>query len=188
MIYLIDNYDSFTYNLADIVKRYTEVTVVRNDELTTESLIDLRPKALILSPGPGKPEESGISCEAAAYFLDKIPVLGVCLGHQILAQITGSAIVKARKPMHGKTSLIFHQQQGVFKGLKSPLNVMRYHSLLIDPPSLAQSFEIIAQTEEKEIMAIRHKQFPVTGVQFHPESILTEKGNIMIKNWILSIR
>ncbi len=188
MIYLIDNYDSFTYNLADIVKRYTEVKVIRNDEFSAESLIALRPSALILSPGPGKPEESGISCAVAKHFLDKIPILGVCLGHQILAHISGSEIVKAKRPMHGKTSLIFHQQKGIFKGLKSPLSVMRYHSLLIATESLSQSFEIIATTAEEEIMAIRHKQYPTTGVQFHPESILTEKGNIMIKNWILSIR
>ena len=188
MIFLIDNYDSFTYNLADIVQRYTAVTVIRNDAYTLSELIALKPTALLLSPGPGKPTDSGISYPAAKYFFDKIPILGVCLGHQILAKISGADIIKAAKPMHGKTSLITHNAQDFFAEIPNPVSVMRYHSLLIRPGSLPSSFLITAKTQENEIMAIQHQSLPLTGVQFHPESILTENGNKMIKNWILSIR
>ncbi len=188
MIYLIDNYDSFTYNLADVVRRYADLTVIRNDECSLEALTNKSPKALIISPGPGKPIESGISYPAVRYFMDKIPILGVCLGHQILAEILGASIVKATRPMHGKTSAILHKKSNIFKGLKNSLSVMRYHSLIIKPENLPDSLEITAVTAENEIMAICHKSLPLTGVQFHPESILTEKGNIMIKNWIVGIR
>lgn len=188
MILLIDNYDSFTYNLADLLHRFVSVKTVRNDAISLAEIEEMQPKGIVISPGPGKPKESGISYEVVQHFWGKLPILGVCLGHQIMAEIAGAAIVLAEKPMHGKVSLIAHTQNGIFQGLRNPLQVMRYHSLLVKNDSLPPEMEITAWTGSDEIMAIQHKNLPLTGVQFHPESILSECGEKMTENWLLKIK
>ncbi|MFN0204122.1 MAG: anthranilate synthase component II [Bacteroidia bacterium] len=184
MILLIDNYDSFTYNLVDLVQRHQPVKVIRNDEYALEEVLTWQVEKLLLSPGPGKPTQSGISTGVVQHFWAKIPILGVCLGHQLLAEIAGAKVIKANIPVHGKTSWISHQQKSLFKGLPNSFRVMRYHSLLIEKSSLPPEFEITAETEAGEIMAIQHRNLPITGVQFHPESILTEYGAEMMQNWL----
>lgn len=185
MILLIDNYDSFTWNLYQyFCELGAEVQVRRNDELTLEEIIALAPAKIVISPGPCTPDESGVSLEVILHFSGNTPILGVCLGHQAIAQVFGATIVRAARVMHGKTSPISHRGQGVFRGLNNPLTVTRYHSLLIDPPTLPECFEVTARSQEGEIMGIRHREFDLEGVQFHPESILSEQGHQLLANFL----
>ncbi|MGN2425976.1 MULTISPECIES: aminodeoxychorismate synthase component 2 [Raoultella] len=185
MILLIDNYDSFTWNLYQyFCELGAQVQVRRNDELTLEEIAALKPEKIVISPGPCTPNESGISLAAIAHYAGQIPLLGVCLGHQAIAQVFGATIVRAAKVMHGKTSPIHHNGQGVFQGLNNPLTVTRYHSLLIDPATLPECFEVTARSESGEIMAIRHREWDLEGVQFHPESILSEQGHQLLANFL----
>ncbi|HEQ3499525.1 TPA: aminodeoxychorismate synthase component 2 [Raoultella ornithinolytica] len=185
MILLIDNYDSFTWNLYQyFCELGAEVLVRRNDELTLEEIAALMPEKIVISPGPCTPNESGISLAVIARYAGHVPLLGVCLGHQAIAQVFGATIVRAAKVMHGKTSPIYHNGQGVFQGLNNPLTVTRYHSLLIDPATLPECFEVTARSESGEIMAIRHREWDLEGVQFHPESILSEQGHQLLANFL----
>lgn len=185
MILLIDNYDSFTWNLYQyFCELGAEVQVRRNDELTLEEIIALAPAKIVISPGPCTPDESGVSLEVIRHFSGNTPILGVCLGHQAIAQVFGATIVRAARVMHGKTSPISHNGQGVFRGLNNPLTVTRYHSLLIDPPTLPECFDVTARSQEGEIMGIRHREFDLEGVQFHPESILSEQGHQLLANFL----
>ncbi|PST93052.1 aminodeoxychorismate/anthranilate synthase component II [Photobacterium sp. NCIMB 13483] len=189
MLLLIDNYDSFTYNLYQyFCELGAEVVVVRNDEIDIAAIEALAPTHLVISPGPCTPNEAGISLQAIEYFAGKLPILGVCLGHQSLAQVFGGDVVRARQVMHGKTSPIYHTDCGVFKGLNNPLTVTRYHSLVVKAATLPDCFEITAWTELNgefdEIMGIRHKTLALEGVQFHPESILTEQGHQLLANFL----
>ncbi|WP_421225826.1 aminodeoxychorismate synthase component II [Aeromonas jandaei] len=190
MLLLIDNYDSFTWNLVQYFGALgQEVEVRRNDELTLTDIERLSPRFLVISPGPCTPNEAGISLDAITYFAGKLPILGVCLGHQSLAQAFGARVVRARQVMHGKTSLIRHRGEGVFCGLKDPLRVTRYHSLVVERETLPDCFEITAWSEHAdgsfdEIMGLRHKTFNIEGVQFHPESILSEQGHLLLANFL----
>ena len=190
MLLMIDNYDSFTYNLVQYFGELkVDVQVYRNDEITIPEIEKLKPEYLVISPGPCTPNEAGISIEAIRYFTGKLPILGVCLGHQSIAQAFGGKIVHAKEIMHGKVSEIFHRDEGVFKNLHSPLEATRYHSLVIDAKTLPDYLEITAWTELEggtmdEIMGVRHKHYPIEGIQFHPESILTQHGHAMLKNFL----
>lgn len=185
MILLIDNYDSFTWNLYQyFCELGAEVLVRRNDELTLQEIAALVPQKIVISPGPCTPNESGISLAVIAHYAGQVPLLGVCLGHQAIAQVFGATIVRAAKVMHGKTSPIQHNGQGVFQGLNNPLTVTRYHSLLIDPATLPDCFEVTARSESGEIMGIRHREWDLEGVQFHPESILSEQGHRLLANFL----
>jgi len=185
MILLIDNYDSFTWNLYQyFCELGAHVKVRRNDELTLADIEMLAPQKMVISPGPCTPDESGISLDVIAHYAGKLPILGVCLGHQAIAQVFGATIVRAAKVMHGKTSPITHSSSGVFSGLNNPLTVTRYHSLVIDPPTLPDCFEVTAWSESGEIMGIRHKVWDLEGVQFHPESILSEQGHQLLENFL----
>jgi anthranilate synthase component 2 len=186
MLVMIDNYDSFTFNLVQMFQTLGHsVHVVRNDHLTVEGLANLNPTALVISPGPRGPNEAGISVAAIRRFGGTIPVLGVCLGHQSIAFAYGAEVVRADRLMHGKTSLIFHKNTHLFRGLPRPFQGVRYHSLLVDPTSLPPCLEVTAWTAEGEIMGIRHRSYNVEGVQFHPESILAIKeGYLIIENFI----
>lgn len=185
MILLIDNYDSFTWNLYQyFCELGAHVEVRRNDELTLADIATLAPQKIVISPGPCTPDESGLSLAVIAHYAGKLPILGVCLGHQAIAQAFGATIVRAAKVMHGKTSPIAHSGSGVFSGLKNPLTVTRYHSLVIDPPTLPGCFEVTAWSESDEIMGIRHKEWDLEGVQFHPESILSEQGHQLLENFL----
>jgi para-aminobenzoate synthetase component II len=185
MIIMIDNYDSFTYNLVQYLGVLGEELIVkRNDEVTIKEIERLNPDFIMISPGPCTPNEAGISLEAIAYFAGKIPIFGVCLGHQAIAQAFGGKIVRADRLMHGKTSQVFHDGKTIFRGIPSPFTATRYHSLIVEKETLPDCFEISAWTEENEIMAIRHKTLPVEGVQFHPESIMTSHGMQLLKNFI----
>jgi anthranilate synthase/aminodeoxychorismate synthase-like glutamine amidotransferase len=185
MILLIDNYDSFTYNLVQMIESLgQEVKVFRNDKIDVEAMGKLEPSALVVSPGPCTPKEAGVSVEAVGYFASKIPVLGVCLGHQSVAAAFGGKVVRADRLMHGKTSPILHDDKTVFKGLPNPFVATRYHSLIVEKSSLPESFEISAWTEEGEIMGLRHREYRVEGVQFHPESILTYSGVPFMENFL----
>ncbi|WML42653.1 aminodeoxychorismate/anthranilate synthase component II [Neobacillus sp. PS3-40] len=185
MILVIDNYDSFTHNLIQYIRQVTEheVIIKRNDHITIEQIEKLQPDYILLSPGPGNPTEAGICLKIVEYFHKTIPILGVCLGHQTIAQAFGGTVEKANHPMHGKISMIKHDEKGVFCKIASPMQVTRYHSLIVHKETLPRELEITALTEDGEIMAIRHKKFPVEGVQFHPEAILTELGMKMIDNF-----
>jgi para-aminobenzoate synthetase component II len=185
MILMIDNYDSFTYNLVQYLGVLGEELIVkRNDEITIKEIETLSPDFLMISPGPCTPNEAGISMEAIEYFAGKIPIFGVCLGHQAIAQVFGGKVVRADRLMHGKTSPIFHDGRTVFANIPSPFTATRYHSLIVEKETLPDCFEISAWTEENEIMAIRHKTLPVEGVQFHPESIMTSHGMKLLENFI----
>ena len=188
MLLIIDNYDSFTYNIAQYFQQLgQDVEVYRNDEITLEEIEQLQPQYLVISPGPCTPDVAGISLAAIAYFAGKIPMLGVCLGHQAMAQAFGGDVVRAKKVMHGKTSLIQHHDLGIFNQLPNPLRVTRYHSLVVDPTTLPDCFEITATFESAsglEIMAMRHKTLALESVQFHPESVMTEDGLTLLKNFI----
>ena len=186
MILVIDNYDSFTYNLVQYIQEMThEVKVFRNDAITLSGLAELAPTHLVISPGPGDPTGAGISVEAIKRFAGKIPVLGVCLGHQSLGYAYGGKVVRAERIMHGKTSPILHDQKSIFAHLTQPFTATRYHSLLVERASLPDCLEISAWTKEGEIMGLRHKTIPaLEGVQFHPESILTEEGKKLLSNFL----
>ncbi|MCM3246422.1 aminodeoxychorismate/anthranilate synthase component II [Cytobacillus firmus] len=185
MIYMIDNYDSFTYNLVQYLGELGEELVVkRNDETSISEIGSLQPKFLMISPGPCSPNEAGISLKAIEAFAGKIPVFGVCLGHQSIAQVFGGDVVQAERLMHGKTSEIFHDGKTIFKGLPNPFPATRYHSLIVKKETLPACLEVSAWTAEGEIMAIRHKELPLEGVQFHPESIMTTVGKELLQNFI----
>jgi len=183
---MIDNYDSFTYNLVQYFGELgEEVQVFRNDEISIKEIEKLKPHKIVISPGPCSPKEAGISVDVIRYFSGKTPILGVCLGHQSIGFAFGGEIVKAKCLMHGKTSLIFHDGKGIFKHVENPFEATRYHSLAIKKESLAQDFEISAWTVDGEIMGVRHKTYLLEGVQFHPESILTKEGKKILKNFLL---
>ncbi|WP_110877062.1 aminodeoxychorismate synthase component 2 [Franconibacter helveticus] len=185
MLLLIDNYDSFTWNLYQyFCELGAQVVVRRNDTLTLADIAELAPQKLVISPGPCTPNEAGVSLAAISHYAGKLPILGVCLGHQAIGQAFGASIVRAEKVMHGKTSLIEHTGEGVFTGLNNPLTVTRYHSLAIDPPTLPDDFIVTAWTDRQEIMGIRHKRWDLEGVQFHPESILSEQGHQLLANFL----
>ncbi|MDB2180660.1 aminodeoxychorismate synthase component 2 [Citrobacter farmeri] len=185
MILLIDNYDSFTWNLYQyFCELGADVQVKRNDELTLSQIDTLKPQKIVISPGPCTPDDAGISLDVIRRYAGRLPMLGVCLGHQAMAQAFGASIVRAAKVMHGKTSLIRHTGQGVFQGLTNPLTVTRYHSLLIDPATLPDCFEVTAWSDTQEIMGIRHTTWDLEGVQFHPESILSEQGHQLLANFL----
>lgn len=185
MILLIDNYDSFTWNLYQyFCELGAQVAVRRNDEITLADIPALAPQKIVISPGPCTPDESGISLEIIQHYAGVLPLFGVCLGHQAIAQVFGATIVRAAKVMHGKTSPITHNGEGVFRGLNNPLTVTRYHSLLIDPVTLPDCFTVTAWSESGEIMGIRHREFDLEGVQFHPESILSEQGHALLQNFL----
>lgn len=185
MLLMIDNYDSFTYNLVQYFSELGEkVAVYRNDEITLETISQLQPERIVISPGPCTPTEAGISLSVIDQFSDDIPVLGVCLGHQSIGQAFGGKIVHAKQLMHGKTSPIFHHDTGVFQGLPNPFIATRYHSLVIDRSTLPDCLEVTAWTEDGEIMGVRHKTRAIEGVQFHPESILSEHGHQLLKNFL----
>ncbi|MDR6234804.1 anthranilate synthase component II [Pseudomonas oryzihabitans] len=190
MLLMLDNYDSFTYNLVQYLGELgAEVKVVRNDEVPVEALEDLAPERIVVSPGPCTPNEAGISLATLERFAGKLPVLGVCLGHQSLGQAFGGEVVRAREPMHGKTSPVYHNGEGVFSGLPNPFTVTRYHSLVVKRETLPDCLEITAWTQHPdgsidEIMGLRHREFMIEGVQFHPESILTEHGHDLLANFL----
>ena len=185
MLLMIDNYDSFTYNLVQYLAEIgQEVKVVRNDKISIEEINKLNPQYIVISPGPCTPNEAGISLELIETFKGKIPILGVCLGHQSIGQAFGGKIIHAQTIMHGKTSKISHNNKGVFKGIKDPFIATRYHSLVIDRESLPNCFDITAWTDDNEIMGIKHKELAIEGVQFHPESILSEHGHDLLKNFL----
>ncbi|WP_255555549.1 aminodeoxychorismate synthase component II [Enterovibrio paralichthyis] len=189
VLLIIDNYDSFTYNLYQYFCQLgAEVEVHRNDAITIADIEAMAPSHLVISPGPCTPDDAGISLEVIEHFAGKLPILGVCLGHQAMAQVFGANVVRARQVMHGKTSPVIHKDTGVFRGLNNPLTVTRYHSLVVEAASLPDCFEVTAWTERDgqfdEIMGIRHKTLALEGVQFHPESILTEQGHALLNNFL----
>ncbi|MFF2879406.1 aminodeoxychorismate/anthranilate synthase component II [Gottfriedia sp. NPDC057991] len=185
MILMIDNYDSFTYNLVQYLGELGEELIVkRNDEITLEEIEALAPSYLMISPGPCTPNEAGISLKAIEHFAGKIPILGVCLGHQSIAQVFGGDVVRAERLMHGKTSAITHEGLGLFNDLPSPIDVTRYHSLIVKKETFPEELEITAWTNEGEIMALKHKTLPIEGVQFHPESIMSQFGKEMLRNFL----
>jgi anthranilate synthase/aminodeoxychorismate synthase-like glutamine amidotransferase len=185
MILLIDNYDSFVHNLARYLRRLGQETIViRNDALTPDETIGRKPEAIVLSPGPCTPHEAGCSLDLVRQLAGRIPILGVCLGHQTIAAALGGKVVRANEPMHGRTSLIRHDADGVFAGLPNPLTVGRYHSLVVDEPTLPCDLVVTARTDGGIIMALAHRRWPVVGVQFHPESILTEGGYSILANFL----
>ncbi len=192
MLLMIDNYDSFTYNLVQYLGELgVEVRVVRNDELSVADALALQPEQIVISPGPCTPTEAGISVELIRAAAGKVPLLGVCLGHQSIGQAFGGTVVKARAVMHGKTSKIHHADQGVFRGLEQPFEATRYHSLVVEEVSLPAELEVTAWTEKAdgerdEIMGMRHRALPIEGVQFHPESILTQHGHDLLRNFLAS--
>ena len=185
MILMIDNYDSFTYNLVQYLGTlHQEVKVFRNDKISIDKIRELNPSRIVISPGPGRPEDAGLSCEVIRKFEGKIPMLGVCLGHQAIGLVYGGKIAGAAKLMHGKTSSIYHNKKEIFRGLPNPFEATRYHSLIVERKGLPDCLEITAETKEKEIMGLRHKKYPIWGVQFHPESILTPQGMNLLENFI----
>lgn len=189
MILLIDNYDSFTYNLYQVLTTLgVDVQVTRNDAITVEEIMDLQPDGIVVSPGPGTPEEAGISCAIMRDVGPSIPTLGVCLGHQCIAAAFGGQVIGAPVLMHGKTSQVFHSQAGVLERLPSPFQAVRYHSLIVDEPSLPATLEVTARSEDGTIMGLRHREFPIQGVQFHPESVLTLDGPKLLSNFVEGCR
>lgn len=185
MILVVDNYDSFTYNLVQYFGELgAELVVRRNDQITVDEVEQMRPERLCISPGPGTPDDAGISNDLIRRFGPRIPVLGVCLGHQCIGQVYGGQVVRADRLMHGKTSPILHEGDGVFAGLPIPFEATRYHSLIVRRETLPAELEIVAETSEREIMGLRHREHPVHGVQFHPESIMTGEGKKLLANFL----
>ena len=185
MILIIDNYDSFTYNLVHYFQVLKQaVSVFRNNLITLDEIKKLNPEYIVISPGPGNPNDAGITLSCIEKFAGKIPILGVCLGHQAIGQAFGASIIQAKKIMHGKTSKIFHRNEGVFQGCPNPFLATRYHSLVIDQKTLSAEFIVTAWTDDNEIMGIKHQTLPIEGVQFHPEAILTENGMQLLQNFI----
>jgi anthranilate synthase component 2 len=186
MLLLIDNYDSFTYNLFQYLSELgKEVVVVRNDKTSLKQIKQMKPQRIIISPGPGTPLKAGISNDIIRHFGSRLPILGVCLGHQCIGYSYGGKIVRAKEIMHGKSSLIHHTGQGMFSGLPSPFSAIRYHSLVVERNRLPDCLEVTAWTDDGTIMALRHRQYPVEGVQFHPESFMTKAGKDMLKNFLV---
>jgi anthranilate synthase component 2 len=186
MLLMIDNYDSFTYNIVQYLGELGEdVRTVRNDEITLKDIEAMAPGRICISPGPKAPKDAGISLDILREFKGKLPILGVCLGHQAIGEAFGGKVIRAKQVMHGKTSLIAHTGVGVFKGLPSPFTVIRYHSLAIERASLPSCLEVTAWTDDGEIMGVRHKEYDIEGVQFHPESILSEHGHALLKNFLV---
>ena len=185
MLLLIDNYDSFTYNLYQYLAELgTEITVRRNDQVSLDDIEAMQPDAIVISPGPCTPNEAGLSCQIIETFGTRIPTLGVCLGHQAIGQVYGGNVVRAPQPMHGKTTLMYHQGQGVFQNLPIPFAANRYHSLIVERSTLPYELEITAETADGLIMGLRHCTYPVEGVQFHPESIMTPVGKDLLRNFL----
>lgn len=185
MILMIDNYDSFTYNLVQYLGELGQnLKVYRNDKIGISDIKRLKPKYIVISPGPGRPENAGISNDVIKEFHSHIPILGVCLGHQCIAHVFGGRVIQAERIMHGKTSLIYHDGKTIFKGIECPFEATRYHSLIVERESLPNVLQINAWTKENEIMGIRHRKYKVFGVQFHPESILTKQGKEILKNFL----
>ncbi|MBI1824077.1 MAG: aminodeoxychorismate/anthranilate synthase component II [Nitrospirae bacterium] len=185
MILVIDNYDSFTYNLVQYLGELDQMLEIRrNDEITLSEIGKMTPERIVISPGPGTPKQAGISIDLIRRFGGEIPILGVCLGHQAIAEAFGGDVVRAERLMHGKTSPIFHDQKTIFKGLLSPFEATRYHSLIVKKETLPSCLEISAYTAEDEIMGVRHREYLIEGVQFHPESILTSEGKKLLKNFV----
>ncbi len=188
-VLVIDNYDSFVYNLVQYLGELkAEPIVKRHDAITIDEVEDMSPHALLISPGPGNPKQAGISVDLIKWAAGKIPVLGICLGHQCIGEAWGGKIVHAPQVMHGKTSLISHNKSGLFKDIESPFNATRYHSLMVDPESFPDELEITAKTDDGLIMGLKHKQFEIHGLQFHPESILTSFGHKLIENFLLTVK
>ncbi len=184
-VVVVDNYDSFTYNLVQYLAELgADVRVFRNDAIDVGGIEALGPDGILISPGPGTPDESGVSLDVLKTLSGKVPILGVCLGHQSIGQVFGGKVIRAPRLMHGRTSPIHHHGQGVFRGLPSPFTATRYHSLIVERESLPSCLEITAWTAEQEIMGLRHRELAVEGVQFHPESFLTEHGHTMLRNWL----
>jgi anthranilate synthase/aminodeoxychorismate synthase-like glutamine amidotransferase len=185
MLLLLDNYDSFTYNLYQYLAELgAEIEVHRNDQITFDDIKQLRPDHIVISPGPCTPNEAGLSCAIIETFGPSIPILGVCLGHQAIGQVYGGRVVRAPEPMHGKTSLMYHDEQGVFQGLPQPFEAIRYHSLIVERQDLPAVLEVTAHTEDGLIMGLRHREYPIQGVQFHPESIMTAVGKQLLRNFL----
>ena len=185
MLLVIDNYDSFTFNLVQYLAELgQQIKVVRNDELTVEEITRMAPENIVISPGPCTPNEAGVSLEVIKGLAGKIPILGVCLGHQAIGQAFGGKVIRAKEVVHGKTSRIFHDEKGVFRKLPNPFEATRYHSLVVERASLPDCLEITAKTWDEEIMGLRHKSLPVEGVQFHPESFLTTVGKELLRNFL----
>lgn len=186
MILMLDNYDSFTYNLVQYLGELkADIRVFRNDKITISEVKRLRPQRIIISPGPGRPEDAGISCKLIGEFKDKCPILGVCLGHQAIGFAFGAKIVSARKLMHGKTSMIYHNKKEIFRGIPSPFEATRYHSLAVERKTLPSCLEVTAWTaDDKEIMGLAHRRYPLWGVQFHPESVMTKYGKQILENFL----
>ncbi len=191
MLVIIDNYDSFTYNIVQTIAGnlqkdglQRDIRVFRNDKISIKEIADLEPERILISPGPCTPAQAGISIDTIRHFSGKIPLLGVCLGHQSIGEAFGGVVIRASRIMHGKTSPIFHDNKGVFEGLSNPFDGMRYHSLIVEKTSLPDCLEVSAWTEEGEIMGLRHKEMDVEGVQFHPESIMTPAGITLLKNFM----
>jgi len=182
---VIDNYDSFTYNLVQIFGELgADVAVKRNDEISVDQIREMKPERICISPGPGRPQDAGVSSDIIRQLGPTTPILGVCLGHQCIAEVFGGKVVRAERLMHGKTSKVRHNDHGVFRNLAQPLEATRYHSLIVKRDSLPDSLEITAETDEGEIMGLQHRQFPIHGVQFHPESILTTEGKKLLANFL----
>lgn len=185
MILIIDNYDSFTYNLARYVEELgAEVTVVRNDEITMDELVALNPEGIIISPGPKRPEDTGICIDVIENFKNKLPILGICLGHQTIGHVFGAKVIRGKAPVHGKLCKITHSGTGVFSGLKSPITVTRYHSLIVEEESLPHCLEVTSKADDGTIMGIRHVKYEIEGVQFHPEAELTQYGHELLRNFL----
>lgn len=188
MVLVIDNFDSFTYNLVQYLEILNQKIVVkRNNKITLKEIENLNPKVILLSPGPGNPKTSGITLDVIKRFKAKIPIIGICLGHQSIAEAFGGKVIKGKNPVHGKISLVNHTKKGVFKGLKSPLQVTRYHSLIVEEKTLPKDFEITARTNDNVIMGIKHKKYLLEGIQFHPEALLTEFGLEMLNNFFKEV-
>lgn len=189
MILMIDNYDSFTYNLVQyLLALHAEVTVFRNDAILPDDIAKLNPEMIVISPGPCAPDQAGISLAVVERFKESIPILGICLGHQVIGQAFGARVVQAKEPVHGKVHAIRHDGKAIFKELKNPLAVTRYHSLVLEKATLPAALRITAETFDGEIMGVRHTRYPVEGVQFHPEAILTEQGMLLLENSLLFAR
>jgi anthranilate synthase/aminodeoxychorismate synthase-like glutamine amidotransferase len=185
MILMIDNYDSFTYNLVQYLGEMgQQLKVFRNDKITVDEIEELKPDKIVISPGPCTPNEAGVSVEVIKHFAGNIPILGVCLGHQSIGHAFGGEVVRAQRLMHGKTSLIHHDGEGIFKNMPNPFTATRYHSLIIRRESIPDCLQITAETDQREIMGVRHKDYPIEGVQFHPESILTQEGKLLLRNFV----
>ena len=185
MLLIIDNYDSFTYNLVQYFGELgADLQIHRNDALTLDEIKDLRPSHLCISPGPGTPDDAGVSCDIIQELSGQIPILGVCLGHQSIGQVFGGRVIRAPRLMHGKTSLVYNNGEGLFSGLDNPVEATRYHSLIVEKESLPSCLEITAWTDQDEIMGLKHKDHPTHGVQFHPESILTKQGKDLVSNFL----